>query len=294
MPKIWTVAAEGKADFRTVQAALDAVPENSKDKTLIRIRPGTYKELLTLPKGKNQVTLRGESAERTVLTFDRSAQTLDVQGKPVGTSGSASATLLADDFRAENLTFANSAGRGREVGQAVALKTQGDRIVFEKCRFLGWQDTLYPTGSGKQRFTNCYIEGDVDFIFGHAAALFEHCKIVSKGEGFVTAQARDTEREPGGYLFWRCELTATPEVRPGSVYLGRPWRDYARVLFWECNLGAHLRPEGWHNWDKPERERTALFAECDNSGPGARRERRVAWARQLLRTEAEQLRRDLR
>ncbi|MBB6052593.1 pectinesterase family protein [Armatimonas rosea] len=296
MPKTWTVASEGtggKADFKTVQAALDAVPENNKEPILIRIRPGTYKELLTLHKSKGNVTLRGESAERTVLTFDRSARTLDPTGKPYGTSGSASATLSADNFRAENLTFANSAGRGRDVGQAVAVKTQGDQMVFENCRFLGWQDTLYANGDGHQRFTNCYIEGDVDFIFGHAAAVFEKCKLVCKGEGYVTAQARDTERDPGGYLFWRCDISAAPEVRPGSVYLGRPWRDFARVLFWECTLGAQIRPVGWHNWDKPEREKTAFFAECNNKGPGAETKERAPWSKQLTVKEAEAFRRAL-
>ena len=293
MTRNWVVAAEGNADFRTVQAALDAVPESSKDKTVIRIRPGIYKELLTLHKSKPGVMLLGESAERTVLTFDRSARTLDPMGKPYGTSNSASATLSADDFRAENLTFANSAGRGRDVGQAVAVKTQGDNMVFEKCRFLGWQDTLYANGDGHQRFSPCYIEGDVDFIFGHAAALFENCKIVCKGEGYVTAQARDTEKDPGGYLFWRCDISATPDVAPGKVYLGRPWRDFARVLFWECKLGPHIRPVGWHNWDKPKREKTAFFAECQNSGPGAETKERVAWSKQLTVQEAEALRRTL-
>lgn len=296
MPKTWVVAPEGareRADFRSVQAALDALPEDNATPTEIRILPGTYREVLTLPKGKSHVTLRGESAERTVLTFDRSARTLNAKGEPYGTTGSASTTLAADDFRAVNLTFANSAGAGKLVGQAVALKTQGDRMVFERCRFLGWQDTLYANGDGHQRFTDCYIEGDVDFIFGHAAALFERCKIVSKGEGYITAQARDTERDPGGYLFWRCELTAIPAVKPGSVYLGRPWRDFARVLFWECTLGEHIRPVGWHNWDKPERERTTLFAECDNRGLGARRQERVPWSKGLTRTEAEALRRTL-
>ncbi|WP_395088102.1 pectinesterase family protein [Armatimonas sp.] len=293
MPKTWIVAAEGKADFKTVQAALEAVPEGNAEPILIRIRPGIYKELLTLHKSKRHVTLRGESAEKTILTFDRSARTLDPSGKPYGTGNSASTTLSGDDFRAENLTFANSAGRGRDVGQAVAVKTQGDRMIFERCRFLGWQDTLYANGSGHQRFTDCMIEGDVDFIFGHAAALFERCKIVSKGEGYITAQARDTQTEPGGYLFWRCELTSTPDVPPGKVYLGRPWRDFARVLFWECRLGPQIRPVGWHNWDKPDREKTTLFAECNNVGPGAEKKERVAWSKQLTLKEAQALRREL-
>ena len=128
-------------------------------------------------------------------------------------------------------------------GRLWRVKTQGDNMVFEKCRFLGWQDTLYANGDGHQRFTNCYIEGDVDFIFGHAAAIFEKCKIVCKGEGYVTAQARDTEKDPGGYLFWRCDISATPDLRPSSVYLGRPWRGpLPACLFWECKLGPQIRP----------------------------------------------------
>lgn len=278
-PRTLTVAADGTAPYRTVQAAVDAVPENNTEPILILLRPGIYKERLVVAKNKPKITLRGEDATKTVLTFDRSARTLNPEGKPYGTSESASTLIQADDFTAENITFANSAGRGKEVGQAVAIRISGDRELFRKCRFTGWQDTLYATGTGRQVFQDCYIEGDVDFIFGHAAARFERCQIHSKGQGYITAQARDTADVPGGYLFQDCTLTAAGDVKPGTVYLGRPWRDYARVAFVRCTLGAHIRPEGWHNWDKPEREKTAHFAEVDCTGPGAAPEKRVPWAK---------------
>jgi len=273
------VAADGSAPFRTIQAAVDAAPENSTARTLILIRPGLYKESLVIGPSKPRLTLRGTDATKTILTFDRSARTLDPQGKPYGTSGSASTLVAADHVEAENLTFANSAGRGSEVGQAVALKVTGDRAVFRRCRFLGWQDTLYATGTGRQLYRECHIEGDVDFIFGHALALFERCTIHAKGQGYLTAQARDTADVQGGYLFRECKLTASPEVKPETVYLGRPWRDFARVAFVRCWLDSHIRPEGWHNWDKPEREQTAFFAEVACSGPGVRLDKRVAWAK---------------
>jgi pectinesterase len=277
-----TVSLYGHGDYRTVQEAIIA----SRPNETIRLSPGVYFEHVIVPKGKRGLQLIGEDATRTVITFCRTAQVINADGKPYGTSDSASVVIQADGLRMEHITFENSAGRGKYVGQAVAIKTLSDRLTFRHCRFLGWQDTLYATGQGRQLYQNCYIEGDVDFIFGHAAAVFEQCTIHSKGAGYITAQARDTEKEIGGYVFQNCVLTAAPDVAAGTVYLGRPWRDYARVVYINCVMGAHIRPEGWDNWRNPAREKTAFFAEIGSQGNGANPEKRVAWARTITPEEA--------
>ena len=268
--------------------AIAAAPENSDRPFFIRIRPGVYKEALVVPKTKPHLRFvgLGKKPGDAVLTFDRSAQTLDNAGKPYGTSGSASTVLAGDDFEAANLTFANSAGPGDKVGQAVAVLVTGDKMRFRNCRFTGWQDTLYAGGrGGRQYYDQCFIEGSVDFIFGHGAAVFHKCEVRSVGKGYVTAQARDTDDEPGGYVFRDCKLTSAKGVPNGSVYLGRPWRAFARVVYENCEMGAHIRPEGWDNWRDTEKEKTAFFGEWKSKGPGANNKNRVTWSRQL--TEAD-------
>lgn len=287
-PHVLVVDQSGKGDFRTVGEAIAWVPSTVAGLVSICIRPGVYKEAIVVPKNKPNLQFLGlGKPEDTVLTFDRSARTLDPNGKPYGTSGSASVVLAGDNFRAENITFANSAGTGDKVGQAVAVLVSGDKCVFRHCRFTGYQDTLYAGGRGSRQFyDHCLIEGSVDFIFGHGAAIFDHCEIKSVGSGYVTAQARDTEGETGGYVFRDCDLTAAKGVRDGSVYLGRPWRAYARVVFVGCKMGKHIRPDGWNNWREPEREKTAFFGEYLSIGPGAGdAKKRVAWSHQLSKAE---------
>jgi pectinesterase len=321
------VAADGTGDFRTVQAAIDSLPVDSTRPVVIRIKPGTYKGRIRLSPAHPQVTFAGDgpgAAEKTILTYDLSARSIGPGGKPVGTSGSASVELQADDFTATDISFENSAGPGKQVGQAVAVKVTGDRCVFRRCRFIGWQDTLYasaatardtvpmpPSGSNskppdsgrsvpgtapvgpmpganrlcRQYYRDCFITGDVDFIFGSARAVFEHCTIRSRGPGAITAHARTAESQPGGYVFRDCDLTADSAVPAGSVSLGRPWRPYARVVFLRCHMGPQIDPKGWGNWNDPTREKTAFYAEADCTGPGAGRASRVPWARTLNEAE---------
>ncbi len=327
-PRSITVAADGSGDFRTVQEAIDSLPTGNIQPAVIRIKPGRYKARVRLSPLHPKVTLAGDgpgAAEKTVLTFDLSAQSPGPDGKPVGTSGSASVELQADDFTATDLTFENSAGPGRQVGQAVAVKVTGDRCIFRRCRFIGWQDTLYasaalrapapearqaasaaptpgtargripgtaPNGAMpganrlcRQYYQDCFITGDVDYIFGSAQAVFERCTIQSRGQGAITAHARTEASQPGGYVFRNCSLTADSSVPARSVILGRPWRPYARVIFLNSRLGPHIDPKGWGNWSDPSREKTAFYAEADNSGPGADRTGRVSWARILSASE---------
>lgn len=275
-----TVAADGSGDFKTVTEAVDAVPANNTDWVVVHIKPGTYKEKLRIPHNKSHVIFRGDDATKTVLTYDQTARTPGPDGKPVGTTGSTSVRIDADDFVAENITFENSAG---DKGQAVALKTTGDRQAFRHCRMIGWQDTLYADGV-RNYFGDCYIEGRVDFIFGKATAVFDHCEIHSMNGGFVTA-ASTHQGTPYGYVFLHCKLTGEGE----KALLGRPWRPYAAVIFAWCEIGPHIAPAGWENWSNAQNEKTARYAEYHNTGPGADRSKRVPWAKELTDAEAKDL-----
>lgn len=268
------VAADGSGDFKTVQAAVDHIPQNNDRRVVIHIKPGRYNEQIRVNRSKRYVTFRGEDERNTVLTYNLSAQ-------QAGNTRLAYSTFVnADDFRAEKITFENSFGTG---SQAVALLVDADRAVFESCRFLGWQDTLFING-GRQLFKNCYIEGHVDFIFGNATAFFDNCQIHSKGAGYATAHFRTNDNERSGFVFYRCRLTGTDTGN--GVYLGRPWRPFARVVFLESWLDSHIKPEGWDNWRDPGREKTARFAEYNSKGPGANPKRRVMWSKQLTKAEA--------
>ena len=276
----FTVSKDGLGDFRTVQEAIDAVPDFRKQQTIISIKAGVYTERISVSPAKKGLVLIGEDPERTLLTYDHYAQHLNTFNEEIGTSGSASFYVFADDFTAINISFENSAGA---VGQAVAIWIGGDRAAFKNCRFLGFQDTLYTYGPGaRQYFEDCYIEGTVDFIFGSATAWFEKCLIYCKKKGYITA-ASTPESSEFGYIFNSCTIEGmAPE---GKFYLGRPWRPFAKVAFIHCELSAIIHPTGWDNWSNAENEKTAQFVEYQNTGPGAQPEERAAWSRQLSAEE---------
>ena len=270
-----TVAADGTGDVKTVGEAIAKVPEDNKKRFTIFIKPGVYEEQINISVNKPLVSLIGENAATTKLTFK-------ISNKEAGSTSAAYAFYVAGhDFYAENLTFENSFGQG---SQAVAVVSDADRAIFKKCRFLGWQDTLY-TRRGRQYYVDSYIEGSVDFIFGQAAAVFENCTIHSKTDGYIAAPMRFAADEPSGLVFIKSKLTAENTVK--GVYLGRPWRDYGRTVYLETEMGAHIRAEGWHHW-QPEREKTAYFAEYKSTGSGANDAARVKWSHQLTAQEAEQ------
>ncbi|WP_418501689.1 pectinesterase family protein [Flagellimonas sp.] len=281
----FVVAQDGTGDFTSVQEAIDAVPNFRKGETRIFIRNGVYHEKLTLPSTKTNVIFVGESATSTILTYNDSARTLNSFGEEVGTTGSSSFFVFGAGFTAKNITFQNDAGDGRVVGQAVAVRVSADRVVFEDCRFLGYQDTLYVQGDGTRQFyKNCYIEGTVDFIFGWATAVFEDCEIFAKDQGYLTAASTEKDRNHG-LVFINCRLTGSAAVN--TFYLGRPWRDHAQTVFINCYMDKHIKPEGWHNWNKPQAEQTTFYAEYGSTGPGANDKLRVGWAKQLTKQQAE-------
>ena len=274
----FVVAQDGSGDFTTVQAAINAVPDYRKaGPTRIYIKKGMYKEKIVIAESKQNVQLIGEDG--AVLTYDDYAQKPNIFGEGKGTSGSGSIYIFGPDFFAENITFENTSG---PVGQAVACHVAGDRAVFRRCRFLGFQDTLYTFGENtREYYEDCYIEGTVDFIFGKATAVFNRCELRSKRTGgFLTAPATP-QGSNYGYVFYDCKLTADEGVEAGSVWLSRPWRPYGKTVFIRCEMGQHIRPEGWNNWGKTDNERTAYYAEYQCYGKGADTSRRVAWSHQL-------------
>ncbi len=274
------VAADGTSPYRTVQDAIMVVPSGSPtNHVIIHIKPGTYKELVYLQREKRFFHLVGEKAETTIITYNLNANQIGTNGKPIGTFRTPTTQIDADDFTAENITFENSAG---PVGQALAIRTDGDRLVFRNCRFIGWQDTIL-ANRGRQYFENCYIAGHVDFIFGAATCFFEKCHIRCLGDGYITA-ASTPEDQPFGYVFSNCKITGDkPESR---TFLGRPWRIYASTVFLNTEMSEVVRPEGWNNWKKPEAESTTFYAEYHSTGPGAHPETRVKWAKQLTAEES--------
>ncbi|MCX2680003.1 pectinesterase family protein [Galbibacter sp. EGI 63066] len=279
------VAKDGTGDFSTVQEAINRVPDLRKNRTTIFIKKGIYKEKLILPASKTNVAFIGEDKNETVLTYNDYAQKKNVFGENIGTSGSSSFFIFGDGFTAKNITFENSAG---PVGQAVAVRIDGDKVVFENCRFLGNQDTLYLHGKqSRQYYKDCYIEGTVDFIFGWSTGFFENCVIHCKNKGYITAASTTKETEYG-MVFKNCKITGEGK---DTFYLGRPWRDYAKTVWIDCYFEDHIKAEGWHNWNKPKAEKTAFYAEYNSSGPGTSR-KRVKWAKQLTAEQAQEFTRD--
>ncbi len=201
----------------------------------------------------------------------------------MGTFRTYTVRVDANDITFRNITIENNSAR---LGQAVALHTQGDRLLFVNCRFLGHQDTVY-TGMPRTRlyFKQCYIEGTTDFIFGPSTAWFEQCAIHCKANSYITA-ASTPQDVPYGYIFNNCTITCNEGI--DKVYLGRPWRDYGYTLFMNCLLPSQIRPEGWHQW-RPEAVKTARYMEYNNQGAGAATSQRVPWSRQLTKKEASKI-----
>jgi len=277
------VAADGSAPFTSVQSAIMSVPSGSRENpVVIHIAPGTYKELVYIQREKRFFKLVGENPTNTILTFDLSAGITNVEGRPIGTFRTPSTTIDADDFTAENLTFENSAG---PVGQALAIRVDGDRASFRNCRFLGWQDTIL-LNRGRQYFENCYICGAVDFIFGAATAWFEKCEIHALRDGYLTA-ASTPEDQPFGFVFSNSKITG--ENSGVKTFLGRPWRIYAGTIYLNCEMSGIVRPEGWNDWKKPEAHATVRYAEFNSTGPNANPAGRPGWTKQLNKSEAKKI-----
>jgi len=285
-PSRLTVAQDGSGDYKTIQDAVNATRDLGQARVVISIKKGVYHEKLIIPSWKTKISLIGEDNTNTIITND------DYSGKPnpggkdafgkekFSTYTSYTVLVQGNDFIAKNLTIENTAGR---VGQAVALHAEGDKCIFINCRLLGNQDTLYAASENSRQFyKDCYIEGTTDFIFGEATAVFENCVIKSLADSYITA-ASTTLRQQFGFVFFNCRLVAGPGVN--KVYLGRPWRPFAKTVFIRTQMGAHILPEGWNPWKGdamfPGKEKTAFYAEFENTGAGSNTSGRVSWSHQL-------------
>lgn len=295
--------------FRTVQEAVDRAADFEGEPVRILIADGIYHEQVTIR--QPDITLEGKSSDTCVITYDLGAYEILDDGIKRGTFRTQSVFIDTHDFCARNITFKNEAGPGKTAGQAIAVYAEGDRLNFDCCRFVGNQDTLFtgplppepyepggfrgpkesaPRVNGRQYYRNCYIEGNIDFIFGSATAYFEHCEIFCRNAGasdgicsFITASSSPSGQKYG-YIFDHCDLTS--DCPEGSCFLGRPWRNYANVVYINCNMGKHINPEGWHDWKKTDAHDTVFFAEYDSSGDGGISDKRAAFSRRLSEEEA--------
>jgi len=284
------VAFDGSGTATNLQEAVNAAPDHGTKWFTILVKPGVYEGQIIVPKTKHFIRVVGEEMENTKLTWPYNVNDRKPNQPYQFDPGF---VVTADDFCAENLTIENTSG---DHGQALALRVDADRAAFKHCRILGWQDTLM-VNNGRQYFTNCYIAGRVDFIYGSGTAVFDHCEIHSKNGGYVTA-ASTPQDHPFGFVFLHCHLTGDShswaatngqtqfEKSDVKTYLGRPWRPSASVAFLNCEMEAHIKPAGWHNWSNVTNETTARYAEYNSTGPSANPEKRVSWAKQLTADEA--------
>lgn len=309
------------AVFSSIQAAVDAADASYK-KALqcgetwagetIRISKGIYHERVTIT--TPGLTLRGEGAKDTLISYGLYGHMPSPDIGKLGTFRSYTMLIDADQVTLRDLSIENTAGAGPDIGQAIALYADGDELCFDRIALLGWQDTLFtgplppkeiekngfigpkqfaPRRNGRQYYHDCHIEGDIDFIFGSATAYFDHCTIFQKDRrkllrtaealSFATA-ASTPEGQTYGYVFDHCRfLSDCPE---GSCYLGRPWRNFARVAILHSWLGPQIHPAGFHNWGKTEAEGSVVFGEYQNEGPGATHAQRARFVKELSDEEA--------
>lgn len=270
--------AESDTLFPTIQMALDHAPyPGPQGRLWIQIEPGAYHERIWVSRSRARTTLvgMGKVPEEVVITASQRAASAG------GTFFTGTVDVEADDFQADNLTFANTAGN---TGQALAISVQSDRAIFKHCRFLGDQDTLF-ADFGRQYYVDSYIEGGVDFVFGNAAAVFDRTEFHLLRKGYVTAQSRTAATQQTGFVLLHARLTADPQS--GGTTLGRPWRAYSRTIVLHTELPAEIDARGWSSWDRNAPDLSKVFyAEYGNTGPGAHQEARVPWSHQLTQQEA--------
>nr|AAC27719.1 flower-specific pectin methylesterase precursor [Arabidopsis thaliana] len=283
----FVVAKDGSGQFKTVQQAVDACPENNRGRCIIYIKAGLYREQVIIPKKKNNIFMFGDGARKTVISYNRSV------ALSRGTTTSLSATVESEGFMAKWMGFKNTAGPMGH--QAAAIRVNGDRAVIFNCRFDGYQDTLY-VNNGRQFYRNCVVSGTVDFIFGKSATVIQNTLIVvrkgSKGQ-YNTVTADGNELGLGmkiGIVLQNCRIVPdrklTPERLTVATYLGRPWKKFSTTVIMSTEMGDLIRPEGWKIWDGESFHKSCRYVEYNNRGPGAFANRRVNWAK-VARSAAE-------
>lgn len=279
-----TVAKDGSGDFTSIQKAINSVRDLGPSEALIIIKAGTYHEKIIIPSSKHKITLQGENKDTTIITNNDYSGKPDAFNQKMTTFNSYTLLVMADDIKISDLTIQNSSCNE---GQAVSLHVEGDRFSSRNCNILGCQDTVYAaTNHSRQYFENCYIEGTTDFIFGQATAVFKNCIIKSLADSYITAAATEADRKYG-FVFIDCILTAKEGIT--KVYLGRPWRPYAKSVFIRTEMGKHIVPEGWNPWKGdnmfPDKEKTAYYAEFGSKGGGGNPVNRISWSHQLTKKD---------
>ncbi len=301
-PSEVTVAKDGSGDFTTIQQAVDALRSfRPEGRATIRVRNGVYEEKVVVPSHKTEISIIGESRDSTILIWHDHANMPDGKGGTIGTFGTYTLKVEGPGFICEDMTIVNDAMTFNNprwhishkdiynVGQAVAVHIDADRVIFRNCALKGFQDTLF-TGNpeGREFFDNCWIEGTVDFIFGPATVWFRQCHLHALSDGYYTAASTPEGRY--GYIFDACTFTASEGI--GKLWLGRPWRPYAQVILKDCLIDAPVDPQGWNDWGDPANHRTARFWEYSCSGKGADRSGRVAWSKKLSNGRAHRITKD--
>ncbi|KAF7847015.1 hypothetical protein BT93_L3441 [Corymbia citriodora subsp. variegata] len=288
MPDV-TVAADGSGDYMTVSEAVEAAPERSERRYIIKIKAGVYKENVEVTNRKTNLMFVGDGMTTTIITGDRNV----VDGST--TFNSATVAIGGEGFLAKDITFENSAGPSKH--QAVALRVNRDFTAFYRCAMLAYQDTLY-VHSFRQFYYDCFIAGTIDFIFGNAAAVLEDCDIHARRpnpsqSNMVTAQGRDDPNQNTGIVIQKCRIGATSDLLEAKdsfkTYLGRPWKEYSRTVIMQTEISDIIKPAGWHPWNGDFALDTLFYVEYANTGEGANTENRVTWEgfRVISASEAE-------
>jgi len=274
-----TVAQDGTGDYISIQEAVNDSKSFPYQRITIFVKKGIYHEKVKIHEWNSNISLIGESTENTIITFDDHFKKINLGIN--STFYTYTVLVEGDGFAAQNLTIGNASG---DIGQAIALSIHADKVQVLNCRILGNQDTLYISGNGfRNYFKDCFIQGTTDFIFGNATAFFENCVLNSLKDSYITAASTPKGVEYG-FVFNNCKLTSEKEIT--QVYLGRPWRIYAKTVFLNCKMNSHIKPEGWHNWSKPDAEKNSFYAEFNCSGNGYMPMSRVNWSHQLKKSQA--------
>ncbi len=281
----FVVSKDHSSKYQSIQQVLNLIPSGNIKPVSIFVKKGIYEEVIVVDASKSNITLIGEDEKNTIVQYNNHAGVKLTNGDTLNTWTCATAFIYGNDFQAQHISFSNQAGF--TAGQAVALRVEGNRASFYNCNMLGFQDVLFLSGNGvKHYFSNCYIEGTTDFIFGAATAIFDDCKINSKKNSHVTA-ASTNSIIPFGFVFRNCTLTADSLIN--KVSLGRPWSPTASVIYINCWMGKHIIEEGWNNWKNTANELTARYSEFNSKGPGGNTAKRVAWSKQLSEEQATNL-----
>ncbi|CAN0877793.1 Pectinesterase 3 [Linum grandiflorum] len=271
------VAADGSGDYATVMEAVAAAPNKSKERFIIKIKAGVYRENVEVTKGKTNLMFLGEGRATTIITASRSV------ADGFTTFKSATVAVVGQGFLARDITFQNTAGPQKH--QAVALRVGADLAAFYNCDILAYQDTLY-VHSNRQFFINCLIAGTVDFIFGNAAVVLQDCDIHARLPGpgqknMITAQGRKDPNQNTGIVIQKSRIGATSDLLTSDgnfpTYLGRPWKEFSRTVIMQSEISDVVHSSGWHEWNGEFALATLFYREFENSGPGANTSDRVRW-----------------